>query len=434
MNRRQLICGVICFALCTSFSWGAELDVCKDGCTYDTIGAALSTANEDDTIIIMDDEVYQENNLTISVQNLTIKSDDPNTPPTVEGTFYVTDDGLTLDGLIIGLSPFSPQFGVIFEELTSGHTIKNCDIGTQSENNFPGIHGGMAIFSNNASNYLLENNKIHNWIIGVLSRGSGNTISGNELHDTYVGVLSLGNSCMLYENEINDTIYAAVYAGNNNTFNYNSIHDNHCGLWLRGKNVSVEENMIYSNSDNKNHDPNSMSGGIIWRNCEALNIYHNTIRNNENGIVGYYGIGAYSPDNQQNDQNRANHNNIYDNADFDVYYDPNDPDDDSQAQEWFDARQNYWGDDEALTISAYVDASEPRESPYAMGNIFEIPAILPRICGSMSLPADLSGPDGVPDCKVDIYDLMIFAQGWLLSTEPSEDAKTISDPWWPGPY
>ncbi len=44
-------------------------------------------------------------------------------------------------------------------------------------------------------------------------------------------------------------------------------------------------------------------------------------------------------------------------------------------------------------------------------------------------PADISGPNGVPDMKVDIYDLMQMAEQWLMKKEDipyvSQAMKTI---------
>ena len=47
-------------------------------------------------------------------------------------------------------------------------------------------------------------------------------------------------------------------------------------------------------------------------------------------------------------------------------------------------------------------------------------------CGDWSyLKGDLSGPEGNPDCYVDVYDIAAMAVGWMKCTDPTDPANCI---------
>ena len=55
------------------------------------------------------------------------------------------------------------------------------------------------------------------------------------------------------------------------------------------------------------------------------------------------------------------------------------------------------------------------------------PAAPPQ-CGDQNttfLPVDVSGPGGTPDCYVDIYDLVVLVNEWLICTDPLEPACDV---------
>ena len=66
---------------------------------------------------------------------------------------------------------------------------------------------------------------------------------------------------------------------------------------------------------------------------------------------------------------------------------------------------------EALYVDNFVVTEITPPSPY---------------CGDSStvyLAADLTGPEGVPDCHVDMYDFKLFAEDWLRCTDPTDSAN-----------
>lgn len=58
----------------------------------------------------------------------------------------------------------------------------------------------------------------------------------------------------------------------------------------------------------------------------------------------------------------------------------------------------------------------------------DIMAIYHEMVGGCGLPFDFSGPDGRPDCKVDIYDLQVFAEDWIILFEYA-DLSDFSRVW-----
>jgi hypothetical protein len=48
------------------------------------------------------------------------------------------------------------------------------------------------------------------------------------------------------------------------------------------------------------------------------------------------------------------------------------------------------------------------------------------ISEGLLLPGDISGPDGTPDCRVDLADFAAFAIDWLRCVDPQGDCE---DPW-----
>ena len=49
-----------------------------------------------------------------------------------------------------------------------------------------------------------------------------------------------------------------------------------------------------------------------------------------------------------------------------------------------------------------------------------IPTCADVVADGLALPGDLSGPDGVPDCVVDIHDFVVIASNWLNCNDPMD--------------
>ena len=49
-----------------------------------------------------------------------------------------------------------------------------------------------------------------------------------------------------------------------------------------------------------------------------------------------------------------------------------------------------------------------------------IPTCEDVIAAGLGMPGDLSGPDGVPDCVIDLYDLVVLATDWLNCNDPQD--------------
>ena len=136
----------------------------------------------------------------------------------------------------------------------------------------------------------------------------------------------------------------------------------------------------------------------------AVSIEGNILSDNSNGIL--IGVGTHL----QPDLLVVQNNEFIDNASFGI---------ENQHSVDVNAINNYWG-----------SATGPYHStlnPSGLGDevsdkvIFE-PWLGPA-CGDPGyLPplGDLSGPLGVPDCKVNMYDFAILAQNWLYCNDPRD--------------
>jgi alpha-mannosidase len=60
----------------------------------------------------------------------------------------------------------------------------------------------------------------------------------------------------------------------------------------------------------------------------------------------------------------------------------------------------------------------PTQNSNTAVRIYEVEVYSP--CDGSWLPADVSGPDGVQDCRIDLYDLKELSQDWLVCNEPMD--------------
>jgi parallel beta-helix repeat protein len=179
----------------------ATLTVC-DGCTYETITAAVAAANANDTIDV-DPGTYNEN-VTLNKAGLTLQATDPATPTVIVGqigggnaTVRIAASDVTVEGFIITRAGNDPadwddptltSSGVAIQgqaisnaliqnslitgmrtaidvNNSNGHTIRDSAI----TNNRTGL-----IFRNQTDNLTVVNNAITgNWTVGVLFLDAG---------------------------------------------------------------------------------------------------------------------------------------------------------------------------------------------------------------------------------------------------------------------
>ena len=49
-----------------------------------------------------------------------------------------------------------------------------------------------------------------------------------------------------------------------------------------------------------------------------------------------------------------------------------------------------------------------------------IPTCADVLADGLGIATDLSGPEGVPDCRVDLYDFAVIASDWLRCNDPDD--------------
>ena len=197
------------------------IEVCKDGCTYDTITAGVAEAEANDTVTV-GPGTYEES-VTITTPGLTLESiagaavtiivgpyDDGQSATLRIGASNVTVDGFTIkrsgndqanwddNDKVIGLAIQGPSNtgavvrNNIITENRNGVDINNSNGHTLVNNAITNNRTGLFV-RNGTDNLIVENNKItNNWTLGVLlgqegetpahtygSRFNNNDISGN---------------------------------------------------------------------------------------------------------------------------------------------------------------------------------------------------------------------------------------------------------------
>lgn len=284
---------------------------------FTSIQAAINHASPGDTILIFPG-IYKEN-IDVYVTNLTLISESPNNGDTIvkaasslDDVFYITANGVTIQGLNIMGPVNSPNAGIHL------NGVKYCNI---ENNQLSNAYSDTILNPFGGSDSLTLNNSNSDVGLGIrLDSSSSNTIGNNTAFGNSISIF-LRNSTRntLINNSASGSNYGIwVDSSSNNTLNGNNLSNNKIGAYLKISSGNVlNNNMVSDNTgsginlwdsaenilSNSTASKNNIS--IVLHNSSGNLLNNNTISDND------YGLWLYSSsNNNQLNSNIASNNRV----------------------------------------------------------------------------------------------------------------------------
>lgn len=285
---------------------------------FTSIQAAIDNALPGDTILIYPG-VYEEN-VDVYVTNLTLTSESSSSEDTIvkaasslDDTFYIIADGVTIHGLNITGPAGFPNAGIHL------NGVKNCNIeSNQLSSNY--TDPTLIIFSANNSSLVL-NNSGSDTGSGIRLDSSSNNFLGNNMVSGNGTSILLRNSTenTLLNNSVSGSNYGIwVDSSSNNTLDGNILFNNIIGAYLKTSSGNVLNNNKVSNSTDSGINLWYSVGNTLSNSTASKNKVSIVLRNSSENLLNNntvsdsnYGFWLYSSsnDNKLND-NRALDNQI----------------------------------------------------------------------------------------------------------------------------
>ena len=292
-------------------------------------------------------------------------------------------------------------------------SANNTIIWNDLENNTAGI-----LLDSSSYNTLLDNNITTSNCGIILSNCTDNALNENIVENNGDGIcLAASSHNTVSENNItgNDS-GMALQSSSNNSINKNRVHHNNFGISLLGcSNNSLTENEVtasYSKGIRLDFSSlNSVDQNSIEANGdEGLSLFNssdNSFRGNRIAGNNYTGVGLYSSSN-----NHFYHNSFINNTRQAIG-------DLRSVNTWdngYPSGGNYWSDGNRTDSYRGLYQNETGsdgtcDTPYLIdeNNTDQYPLMRPH-----GARCDITGPDGLPDGRVDMRDISYVARRFLI--------------------
>jgi parallel beta-helix repeat protein len=288
----------------------ATLTVCKSGCVYSSIQAAVDASSNGDTILVQSG-TYNENvnvNKQLTLRGIGMPVVDANRSGSA---ITLAADGIRLEGFTAtGSGSYYGEAGINVN--SSSNTLS----GNNASNNCDGIY-----LESSSNNTLISNNANSNNYTGIdlyFSSNNNMLISNNASNNAHgIYLWSSSNNNTLISNNASNNAHGIYLwsSSNNNTLISNNASNNGDGIYLE----SSSNNTLISNNANSNNDDginlwsssnnNTLSGNNASNNFIGIDLSgsNNTLISN-NANSNNYGIHLESSSNNTLSGNNANSN------------------------------------------------------------------------------------------------------------------------------
>jgi len=306
--------------LLTGSANAATLMVCKSGCAYSSIQAAITVASNGDTILVQSGTYYENVNVNKQLALYGIGM------PVVDAmggknVITLSADGIKLEGFTVTGS--GGDFLGACIKVTSNNS-------TLSGNYVSNKEYAISLFS--SSNNTLSGNYASNNEYGIsLSSSSNNNLSGNNVSlndENGISLDSSNNNTVSGNYELNNYYGISLFESSNNTLRGNYASNDGYGGYgihlsyysnnntLSGNNVTSKNNEygIYLESSSNNNTLNGNNASSNYYGIYLLNSTNNTLSGN-NASNNYYGIYLSSSSNN----NTLSGNNVISNNKYGIF-------------------------------------------------------------------------------------------------------------------
>ncbi len=265
------------------------------GKDYNTIQAALNSANENDIILVYPG-TYTENidvNKSVAIISESANPEDTKVQAknSSDHVFNVTRNNVTISGLNI-TDAFDPDCSGIY---CAG--IDNCNISNNYvTNNWYGVS-----LNNSNNNILYQNDASDNIDMGILLlNSSNNTLDSNTAISNYLTGVAIGISGdnYLIDNIASENILGFDLEGPKHKLINNSAYDNDYGIRMQNsiQNILIDNNASGNNlgmSISSSHDNILMNNSVNENNLDGIRLYesvNNSLNYNNVSFNSHNGI------------------------------------------------------------------------------------------------------------------------------------------------